>query len=324
MIVPAYNAFDTLERCIDSIRRQTMPNLEILIVDDGSTDRTGALAEKMALTDKRIRVIHRENGGSSAARNTGIDLAEGEYLGFVDADDYIEPMMYTRLLAAATQENLLMVQVSRDEIASDGTKMPDVCIPPESAEIFSRQQIMRELLLHRGDCSFCTRLTHRSLFDDPQMRFPEGELNEDFYLLTKMLSKVPEVAILPDQDYHVWYGEESNSRTKDPECFPPVFTDIVKNADRVTELVEREYPELTEEAERFALWQRMDYLLHIPVSQMRPDNAFYVSVCEYMKKNRFKAQKNRYLTDKEKQNIMILGTAPQMARKIHKTLKGAS
>lgn len=99
---------------------------------------------------------------------------------------------------------------------------------------------MRELLLHRGDCSFCTRLTHRSLFEN--RRFPEGELNEDFYLLVQMLPEVPGIAVLPQQDYHVFYRYGSNTRTHDENYFPPVFTDIVRNADRVSKIVEGAVP----------------------------------------------------------------------------------
>lgn len=320
VIVPAYNVIDYLEKCINSIRHQTMPNLEIIIVDDGSTDNTGALSEKLALMDKRIRVIHKENGGSSSARNAGIEIARGEYLGFVDSDDYIEPEMYQRLLGAAMQENLLMVQTSRDELNEDGTKRDDVCIPPETAEIYGSEHLMRELLLHRGDSSFCTRLTHRSLFE--KMRFPEGELNEDFNLLVRMLPHIKEAAILPYQDYHVVYRQGSNSRTKDENVFPGVFTDIVVNADRVSKIVESDYPGLKEEAERFLLYQRLEYMLHIPISQMTKDNAFYRDVAKYLSKNRLRAQKNRFLTKKNKQYIMILGTAPKAARKIHKMMKG--
>ena len=187
---------------------QTYRNLEILLVDDGSTDGTGKLCDDLALEDERIRVFHKENGGSSSARNLAIAQAKGEYLGFVDSDDYIEPEMYERLLAAAQEENLLMVQCSRDEIDERGNRLPDVCEPPEEAEIRDSQFIMRELLLHRGDCSFCTRLTHRSLFEN--RRFPEGELNEDFYLLVQMLPEVPGIAVLPQQDYHVFYRSDSD------------------------------------------------------------------------------------------------------------------
>ncbi|MCQ2081164.1 MAG: glycosyltransferase [Lachnospiraceae bacterium] len=316
VIVPVYNAMDCLEKCINSIRRQTMTNLEIIIVDDGSTDNTGALCEKLAMMDKRIRVFHKENGGSSSARNVGIDNAVGEYLGFVDADDYIEPLMYERLLSAAMQTNLLMIQTSRDEINEDGTRREDVCTPPEKSEIFDTLIIMRELLLHRGDCSFCTRLTHKSLFEN--LRFPEGELNEDFYLLVQMLPKIKKVAVLPYQDYHVFYRMQSNSRTKDENYFPRVFSDIVVNADRVSAIVEKSYPVLVDEAFRFGMFQRLDYMLHIPIIMMNSHNKFYKEVKKYLRKNKYKALNNRFLTKKNKQYIFILGTAPKLARKIHR------
>lgn len=316
VIVPVYNGMDCLERCIESIRRQNMPNMEIIIVDDGSTDNTGALCEKMALIDKRVRVFHKENGGSSSARNLGIENARGEYLGFVDADDYIEPLMYERLIRAAMEEKLKIVQTSRDEISEDGTKRPDVCTPPEKPEIYDSHYFMRELLLHKGDCSFCTKLVHSSLFR--RFRFPEGELNEDFNLLIKMLPDVPYIGVLPFQDYHVFYRMGSNTRTDDKNYFPRVFTDIVVNADRVKEIVEENYPELIEESERFGIYQRLDYMLHIPISMMNGRNEFYVSVRKNLRKNIFRASKNQYLTKKEKRYVFILGTVPKAARTIHR------
>lgn len=322
VIVPAYNVKDYIEKCIHSIRKQTNPNMEIIIVDDGSTDTTGALAEREAMMDRRIRVFHKENGGSSSARNLGLKEARGEYIGFVDADDFIEPDMYEKMLRLAINENLLMVQTSRDEIAEDGSKLPDVCTPPERLELYDNHYIMRELLMHRGDCSFCTRITHRSLFENRQ--FPEGELNEDFYLLVQMLKDVPFVAVIPSQDYHVFYRMGSNSRTKDENYFPPVFKDIVVNSDRVTDIVNAEYPELCEEAFRFRMFQRLDYMLHIPISQMTKDDSFYAAVASSLRKNRFKALKNPYLSKKNKQYIFILGTAPKLVRKIHRLkMKGS-
>ena len=316
VIVPAYNAMDCLEKCILSIEKQTYRNLEIIIVDDGSTDNTGALAEKLALMDKRIKVIHKENGGSSSARNRGLDIAHGDYIGFVDADDYIEPEMYERMLLAAIEGRMTMVQTSRDEINPDGSKRPDVCTPPESVEVVKTHKMMRELLMHRGDCSFCTKLTHASLFKD--MRFPEGELNEDFNLLVRMLKNSTSLAILPWQDYHVYYRMCSNSRTTDENVFPTVYKDIVVNADRVTEIVKEDYPELQEEAERFSFYQRLDYMLHIPIPMMVSSDKFYVSVKNYLRKNKWKALSNQYLTKKNKQYIFILGTCPKLARKIHR------
>ncbi len=318
VIVPVYNIVDYLQRCVDSIRRQTWRNLEIILVDDGSTDNSGALAEKMALEDKRIRVFHKENGGSSSARNLGISHARGDYIGFVDSDDYIEPQMYERLLSAALSENLMIVQTSRDEIDEQGNRLPDVCTPPEKPELWECQRFMRELLLHRGDCSFCTKLIHASLLKDE--RFPEGELNEDFHLLIRLLPKVPFVAILPEQDYHVFYRYGSNTRTRKEDEFPQVFTDIVRNADRVYEIVSEEYPDLLPEAMRFGLFQRLDYMLHIPISLMTRDNAFYREVKAYLAKHRREIIRSAYLTPRNKAYLLLLGTAPRLVRRGHRLL----
>ena len=320
VIVPVYNTYDLLSRCVNSIRRQTYRNLEIILVDDGSADNSGALAEKMAMEDKRVRVFHKENGGSSSARNLGIEKARGDFIGFVDSDDYIEPEMYERLLAVAIEENLLMVQISRDEIDEQGNRMPDVCVPPEQPELWECENFMRELLLHRGDCSFCTKLLHASLLKEE--RFPEGELNEDFYLLVRLLPKIPAVAILPEQEYHVFYRYGSNTRTRNQDEFPQVFTDIVKNADRVYEIVGSQYPALLPEAMRFGLFQRLGYMLHIPISLMNKKNEFYCQVKNYLKKHRKDVLHSEYLTRRNKVYLLLLGTAPKFVRRVHKILKG--
>ncbi len=315
VIVPIYNVVELLPRCVNSIRRQTYRNLEIILVDDGSTDNSGAMAEKFAMEDKRVRVFHKENGGSSSARNLGIEKAKGQYIGFVDSDDFIEPEMYERLLMVALEEKLLMVQTSRDEIDEQGNRLPDVCIPPKEPSLWECDHFMRELLLHRGDCSFCTKLTEASLLKEH--RFPEGELNEDFRLLVTLLPKIPAVAILPQQDYHVYYRYGSNTRTKNKNEFPRVFTDIVNNADRVEEIVEREYPKLKQEAVRFALFQRLDYLLHIPIPMMKKSNTFYVQVCRYLKNHKADIKNNPYLTDKNKRYLKLFTIAPVFVRKVH-------
>ena len=152
VIVPVYNTEAYLKECVDSIVNQTYQNLEILLVDDGSTDNSGAMAEKFALEDKRVRVFHKENGGSSSARNLGIKEATGEYIGFIDSDDYIEPDMYELLAEGVGKYGLEMAQISRDEVDEEGNRMPDVCIPPKAEWLLTPQEMMKELLMHRGDC----------------------------------------------------------------------------------------------------------------------------------------------------------------------------
>lgn len=110
IIVPIYNVEQYLDECIESIRRQTYRNLQIVLIDDGSTDLSGKICDKHALEDDRIVVVHQENQGVSVARKIGLKLADGEYIGFVDSDDYIEPQMYESMMLTLVKENADMVQ----------------------------------------------------------------------------------------------------------------------------------------------------------------------------------------------------------------------
>ncbi len=105
IIVPVFNTKEFIQRCVESIINQTYDNLEIILIDDGSTDGTGAICDSLSKRDKRIFVIHKENGGSTSARNAGLDVAKGEYIGFVDSDDWIEPDMYELLLKGCVDDN---------------------------------------------------------------------------------------------------------------------------------------------------------------------------------------------------------------------------
>lgn len=315
IIVPIYNIEDCLERCVESIRNQTWRNLEILLVDDGSTDKTGALCDALGERDERIRVFHKENGGSSSARNLGIREAKGEWLGFVDSDDWIDADMYERLLETVLAFGADIAQASRDEIDEQGKRRPDVCTPPKETFFCKSQDFMRELLLHRGDCSFCTKLVKRELF--AARRFPEGKLNEDFYLLVDMLTSVDGICILPDQMYHVFYRIGSNTRRRDKNDFSRVFVDIVDNADYAEELVWKSYPALKTEAVRFGLFQRLDYMLHIPVSRMVNTDAFYCNVKKYLRAHVMDTIRNPYLTKKNRVYLLLLTVAPRTVRRVH-------
>lgn len=320
IIIPIYNIMDCLEKCVDSCIHQTYRNLEILLIDDGSTDGTGKLCDRLKEKDERIRVFHKENGGSSSARNLGIKEARGEYLGFVDSDDYISPAMYEELMRAVLEKNVLVAQVSRDEIDEKGNRMPDVCIPPEKDFFCSSEEFMKELLMHRGDCSFCTKLIKKELFADK--KFPEGKLNEDFYLLLQMLKEVEGVYILSAQHYHVFYRIGSNTRKKEKEEFSRVFMDIVDNADVAWEIVEKQYPHLKDVCIRFGLFQRLDYMLHIPVSQMKKENEFYQNVKQYLRKHLRDTFFNPYLTKKNKVYLLLLTAAPRTVRWCHQKIRG--
>lgn len=325
VVIPAYNIETLLEKCVVSVAEQDYPKdkLEVIIVDDGSTDSTGELCDKLSSVYENVTALHKENGGSSSARNLGMAHATGDYIGFVDSDDFVDKGMYRALAEAAVKYDADMVQISRDEISEDGKRLPDVVIPPSDITELSSEEQLKKLLLHIGDASFCTKITRKSIFDGG-LKFPEGELNEDFRLMLDVLPKVNKLIVLPEQYYHVFYRLGSNSRKKaeDKEYFPSVFTDIVRNADVALDIVKENYKNLIPIAERFGYYQRLDYLLHIPVSKMTSDNLFYIDVVKNIRKNILGIITNKYLTGKNKAYLCILTPAPRLVRSLHAALRG--
>lgn len=317
VIVPVYNILDYLERCVKSITVQTYQNLEIILVDDGSNDGTEKLCDRLAQEDRRIVVYHKENGGSSSARNLGIARAAGEYLGFVDSDDYIDADMYEKLYDGILRCQVKIAQVGRDERDAAGKSLPDICVPPVEPLVMEAEDFLRELLLHKGDCSFCTKLISRDLFTE---LFPEGLLNEDFHLLVKMLPRAGKILSLPGHVYHVFYRIGSNSRKADPEAFSRVFFDSVANADLAEKIVKERYPALIETSFRFGVFQRIEYLLHIPISRMNRGNREYREIVSWLRKNWFPAMRNPVLTTKNKCYHTLFAIAPRTVRKLHKIL----
>lgn len=316
VIVPVYNIMDCLPRCVQSLRQQSYQNLEILLVDDGSTDGTGQLCDRLAAEDERICVLHKANGGTSSARNMGIESAQGAFLGFVDSDDYVEPDMYMQLYQAARGREGWLIQAGRDEVDEQGRQLPSICELPAREEIFSSEEFLRELLMHQGDCSFCTKLVPRRLLGAD--RFPEKQLNEDFHLMIRLLQRTEGVVSLPVCGYHVFYRLGSNTRKKQENDFSRVFSDNVDNADQVLLLVEEKYPRLRPVAIRFGLYQRLDYLLHIPVGLMQGSNEQYRAIVRFLRGHVGDTVRSPYLTGKNKLYLLVLTAAPKTVRRLHR------
>lgn len=315
VIIPIYNIKELLPKCVASVCAQTYSNLDILLVDDGSNDGTDKVCDELQKGDSRIRVFHKENGGSSSARNLGIKEAKGDYLGFIDSDDFIEPDMYEKLMQVILEKKCSIAQIGRDEIDDKQNKLPDICVPPEELTFYTSQEFMKELLLHKGDCSFCTKLIEKSLFDEWQ--FPMGVLNEDFYLLIHLLTKIEGIYSLPGYAYHVFYRIGSNTRKADREDFPRVYGDCVVNADVASRLVYEHFPALNGVALRFGLFQRLEYLLHIPVSLMTKDNKEYRKCIHFIRKHFAGMLWTPYLTGKNKVYLTVLAIMPVTIKKLH-------
>lgn len=192
IVVPIYNIEDCLIPCIESIINQTYTNLEIILVDDGSPDNCGEICDEYAKKDNRIKVIHKKNGGLSDARNAGIDAATGEYLGFVDGDDTIEPRMYEELYDNLKKNDAEISLcnfrlVGGREYINNHIGIRD--------EVLSGKDILfkkRLVLYSFGWAVVWNKLYRREIFQT--LRFPVGKVHEDEFVLHKVFWDVKKVA----------------------------------------------------------------------------------------------------------------------------------
>ena len=173
IIVPVYRAEKFLDKCVESILSQTLQDLELILVDDGSPDNSLKLCHQWKGKDNRVRVIHQENAGVSAARNRGLEIARGKYVGFVDSDDFVDPDMYRRMLEEARSADVVMCDFLT--VYADGRKEQDtISLLPESCTL-AHKDFYPELLREFAQ-SACRCLYRRSLIEDHEIRFPEGLL----------------------------------------------------------------------------------------------------------------------------------------------------
>ena len=184
VIVPVYNMEKYLSRCVDSILAQTYKNLEVILVDDGSKDSSPAICDQYSERDSRVKVVHKENGGLSSARNAGLDVATGDYIGFVDSDDYISPEMYSVLCQCLENSDCEIANLMYVRADENGRTTPSK-VPHNTDKEIEAEQFAKELMLHTGDVSVCTKLFCAGLFQN--IRFPEGKLNEQNLIWAKEL-----------------------------------------------------------------------------------------------------------------------------------------
>jgi len=206
IIVPIYNVQDYLVQCVESILNQTLSNFELILVDDGSTDNSANLCNKYANKDSRIKVIHKKNGGLSSARNTGIEIARGKYLGFVDSDDWVDFDMYEKMTQKAELENVDIVVCGHKVVNLDGSITN---VPSTAKNIkYSSKDATKLILLDKQITSFAwNKIYRRKLFDD--VRYPLGRIYEDTATTYKLFDKSSNVYCLSES--LIYYRRRSNS-----------------------------------------------------------------------------------------------------------------
>lgn len=216
MIIPVYNVEKYLHRCLDSVIAQTYQNLEIICVDDGSIDESGRICDQYAVRDARIKVIHQENQGLSAARNRGLDAADGEYIAFVDSDDYILEDMYKKMLDKLLNYNVDLCVCQWQYEFSDGRQV--VKKKNIDPTIYGRKASLEfARFLYRGNyengvvVAAWNKLYRRALLDT--IRF-EGRIHEDDAFNGRIMAKNISVYVMEEQFYV--YAQNGDSLTNKP------------------------------------------------------------------------------------------------------------
>ncbi len=207
IIVPVYKVEKYLTKCVESIVNQTYKNLEIILVDDGSPDTCPKLCDELAKTDSRIKVIHKENGGLSDARNAGIDIATGEYLMFVDSDDYIDRTICEKLYYLLTENNADFSMCDAVRFFED--EEPHSLVQNVNIKTFEGKNVLNQLFYADSDYLVVAwgKLYKKNLFKE--VRYPKGKLHEDVYVLHQILAQTDKFVYTNEQLYN--YLQRSSS-----------------------------------------------------------------------------------------------------------------
>lgn len=261
VIVPIFNGESFVRECCRQLADQTLDDVEIILVDDGSTDETGKICDEMAVKYSQCHVYHQENIGVSAARNLGISHAKGEYLGFVDVDDRFDKDMYEILYDCAAKNNLDLLSM---DSCGDENALTILEEPKEILRLFLRSKI---------GISACSKIVRRSLF--PEFNFPKGKkIYEDCEAVYSGLIHSKKVGILNVQKYHYIHHPVSNSRAV---RFTEKYFDAIDIVDKICQEVDSNYPELKD-----------DTLRRKAVTYLRIVKIYYLRGCpeEYTEKIR--------------------------------------
>ena len=252
VIIPIYNVEPYLRRCLDSVVGQTYRNLEIICVDDGSPDGCGVICEEYAAKDDRIRVIHKENGGLSSARNAGIDIARGKYISFIDSDDSVAPDMieylYCLLKKYEADISICLHYIVRGERRWKSYDLVE-------EEAVGSKECLKRLLYNDGvDTSAWAKLYKKEIFEE--IRFPEGKLFEDAGTMYRTFLAAERIALGTEAKYFYMLRENSTVST----AFNRRKFDMLEMTDRMAEDVVAVYPDLKKAALRRRVYARFSTL----------------------------------------------------------------
>ena len=297
VIVPIYNVEKYLNRCIDSIINQTYENLEIILVDDGSPDDCGKICDEYAKLDKRIKVIHKKNGGLSDARNAGIDVSKGKYLTFIDSDDYIDldyvEFLYNLIKKFKTKMSICIERIYYE----NGT----ILSKENDREVVLNQKEVLEKMLYQDEINVSTwaKMYDRSLFK--KIKFPKGKIFEDAFTTYKLVMECDKVAVNVKCKYN-YMIRKGSILTADFNLNKLLLIDAYQ---QMTRDVLKIYPDLDLACKRANIYSRLSTLRQMIYTKNRLKNKEQ-EIREYIINNSKEVLKNKKVCFRDKIAIIIL------------------
>lgn len=300
IVVPVYNVEKYLKRCIDSLKNQTYNNIEILLVNDGSTDASLSICEKEAIGDNRIKVISQKNGGLSDARNTGINNATGEYICFVDSDDFVNEH-YIQLLFENLLETNSDISVCNYMYIDENDK---TWIREEkNKQEYSNIEAIKDVLSTNQDTEVMAwnKLYKKELFTKNNIYFPKGKIHEDNFTTYKLFYYAKKVSLINDKLYYYYQRTDSIMGQK----FNTKRLHILEAVEETKKFFEDKEVELSQELEYYELITLINTF-----NFMIRDNFVGKEKYDIIKKvitNKSKYKKNVYITKREKIFLSTIG-----------------
>ncbi len=297
IIVPVYNTKKYLKTCVDSILNQTYENIELILVNDGSTDDSGEYCDELAKNDARIKVLHKENGGQATARNLALSIASGDYIGFIDSDDYILPQMYQTLYDSLIKNDADISVCARYDVYEDGRKEKAFDIDTEVV-MTSEEALKRLLIYDKIDSAPWDKLYKKELFNG--ITFPAGYICEDIGVIYRLLHKANTIVHCGKCFYCYCHrvGTTSTSpfsqKSKGLEIYPR----------DVYEFIQNEYSNLTTEAVYFYVFSLLilyDLMVYKPT-----DKTYMKEIQRKIRSFIFPIMKNEYLSRRAKLHAILI------------------
>ena len=280
VIIPVYNVEAYLERCVDSVLSQTYKDLEIILVDDGSTDKSISICDAYAKKDQRIKVIHKENGGLSDARNAGLDMFNGNYVTFIDSDDWIEEdyIEYLHQLIVENQADLAVCDFNY--IDEQGTLYNS---PQNNGHVYiwnQKEALIKLLTGNKMETSAWAKLYKSSIFVENSIRYPYGRLFEDIPVTYVYILKSQSIVFGGRSLYNYFYRPQSISNMK----FSPKRLHATEHLSMMIPQILQRYPELRKLCEIAEF--RMNFGIYLTLDGRKVNEIYEKQVCDVIREKR--------------------------------------